>query len=131
MTLISANTRRTTREPAPLPAHVLALVDQLPARDADPEYTAATVLDVYGRISRNPETGETEKVDRQLEDCLRDLLPRRARLGKVLRDEGVSARKRTAKRPSWTSWSGGWRRRNRTRGDRRSSPREWCSAVGA
>jgi site-specific DNA recombinase len=70
-------------------------------RDHDPAYADAPVLDVYGRISRNPETGETEKVDRQLIDCLREVERRQARLGKTLRDDGQSAWKRTAKRDGW------------------------------
>ena len=31
---------------------------RLRSRDSDPAYATAPVLDVYGRISRNPETGE-------------------------------------------------------------------------
>ena len=49
---------------------VRALITELRVRDADPGFVDAPVLDVYGRISGNPETGETEKVDRQIEDTL-------------------------------------------------------------
>jgi site-specific DNA recombinase len=90
-----------TTAPAPLPPHVVALVDKLRARDADPGYADKPVLDVYGRISKNPETGDFEKVDRQLEDCLNELLRRKARLGLVLRDDGISAWRKNAKRPDW------------------------------
>ena len=84
-----------------LPPQVNALIDTLHARDDDPSFADAPVLDVYGRISINPETGETEKVDRQIEDTLREVLRRRARLGEVLRDDGKSAWKAGAKRPGW------------------------------
>ena len=80
---------------------VSALVERLRARDADPEYASAPVLDVYGRISVNPETGETEKVDRQIMDTLAEVSRRRARLGAVLRDDGRSAWSIKAKRPGW------------------------------
>jgi site-specific DNA recombinase len=94
-------TSKNTRTERPLSLVCQKLVAELRERDTDPEYADAPVLDVYGRISKNPETGETEKVDRQLEDCLRDLMRRKARLGKVLRDDGLSAWKLTAKRPDW------------------------------
>ena len=77
------------------------LVAALRARDTDPAYADAPVLDVYGRISKDPETGETEKVDRQLLDCLQDMLRRHARLGEVLRDDGISAWRLNARRPGW------------------------------
>jgi DNA invertase Pin-like site-specific DNA recombinase len=77
------------------------LIAVLRARDFDPAYADAPVLDVYGRISKDPETGETEKVDRQLLDCLRNVQRRHARLGEVLRDDGVSAWRRNAKRAGW------------------------------
>lgn len=70
-----------------LPPQVTDLIDTLRARD-DPAYADAPVLDVYGRISINPETGETDKVDRQIEDTLREVLRRNARLGEVLREAG-------------------------------------------
>ena len=46
---------------------------------------------MYGRISVNPETGETEKVDRQIMETFAEVSRRRARLGAVLRDDGCSA----------------------------------------
>jgi DNA invertase Pin-like site-specific DNA recombinase len=76
---------------------VIAKVDQLRARDSDPEYAEAPVLDVYGRISQEAD----EKVDRQLADCLDEIDRRGVRLGKVLRDDGRSAWKRDGKRPDW------------------------------
>ncbi|MDQ1294431.1 MAG: site-specific recombinase [Actinomycetota bacterium] len=84
-----------------LPPQVNDLVDTLRARDDDPAFGDAPVLDVYGRISINPETGETEKVDRQIEDTLKEVLRRRACLGEILRDDGKSAWKAGAKRPGW------------------------------
>src|SRR4051794_29033897 len=89
------------KTPPVMTAEVAALVDLLRARDTDPAYKDAPILDVYGRISNNPETGETEKVDRQLEDTLKEVLRRHARLGAVLRDDGRSAWSLTAKRPDW------------------------------
>lgn len=92
------------KKPKPAPvmtAEVAALVDLLRARETDSAFKDAPVLDVYGRISNNPETGETEKVDRQLEDTLKEVLRRKARLGAVLRDDGRSAWSLTAKRPDW------------------------------
>jgi DNA invertase Pin-like site-specific DNA recombinase len=80
---------------------VRALVEGLRARDTDSAYRDAPVLDVYGRISVNPETGETEKVDRQITDTLTEVSRRRARLGLVLRDDGRSAWSIRAKRPGW------------------------------
>ena len=77
------------------------LIALLRLRDTDPAYADAPLLDAYGRISRDPETGETEKVDRQLFDCLRDVQRRHARLGEVLRDDGISAWRLNAKRPGW------------------------------
>lgn len=77
------------------------LVALLRLRDTDPTYADAPVLDVYGRISKNPETGELEKVDRQLLDCLQNVQRRHARLGEVLRDDGISAWRLNAKRPGW------------------------------
>lgn len=77
------------------------LATDLRARDTDPAYADAPVLDVYGRISKNPETGETEKVDRQLLDTLGEVRRRHARLGMVLRDDGKSAWSKKAKRPGW------------------------------
>lgn len=98
----------TARAAAVLPLAVepnspLALETELRAREYDPAFLDAPVLDVYGRISKNPDTGELEKVDRQLVDCLRDLGRRHARLGMVLRDDGVSAWRLTAKRTGWTT----------------------------
>ena len=40
-------------------------------------------------------------MDRQLLDCLRDVQRRHARLGEVLRDDGISAWRIKAKRPGW------------------------------
>jgi|NGEPerStandDraft_6_1074524.scaffolds.fasta_scaffold52613_2 site-specific DNA recombinase len=77
------------------------LAADLRARDHDPAYVAAPVLDVYGRISKDPETGETEKVDRQLVDTLVEVGRRHARLGQVLRDDGKSAWSPQARRPGW------------------------------
>ncbi|MDQ1294650.1 MAG: invertase Pin-like site-specific recombinase [Actinomycetota bacterium] len=84
-----------------LPPQVNDLIDTLRAHEDDPAFADAPVLDVYGRISINPETGETEKFDRQIEDTLREVLLLRARLGEVLRDDGKSAWKAGAKRPGW------------------------------
>jgi hypothetical protein len=83
------------------PSQVTGLVDALRQRDHDPKYVSAPILDVYGRISVNPETGETEKVDRQIEDNLNEVRRRHARLGEVLRDDGRSAWNPRAKRPGW------------------------------
>jgi len=82
-----------------LPPQVNDLIDTLRARDDDLSFADAPVLDVYERISINPETRETEKVDRQIEDTLREVLRRRARLVEVLRDDGQSAWKAGAKPP--------------------------------
>src|SRR5664280_2912563 len=79
----------------------LDLAAALRARDAEPAYATAPVLDVYGRISKDPETGETEKVDRQLVDTLVEVGRRHARLGQVLRDDGKSAWSPQARRPGW------------------------------
>lgn len=84
-----------------VPPQVRGLIDDLRRRDLDPEFGSSPVLDVYGRISVNPETGETEKVDRQIEDTLGEVRRRRARLGEVLRDDGRSAWSLRAKRPGW------------------------------
>ncbi|MGH3365676.1 MAG: recombinase family protein [Nocardioidaceae bacterium] len=86
---------------APVETGWRELANTLRGRDVDPAYRDAPVLDVYGRISKNPETGETEKVDRQLIDTLREVERRHARLGEVLRDDGESAWSPKAKRPGW------------------------------
>jgi len=52
---------------------VRALVEQLRARDAHPDYANTPILDAYGRISVNPGTGETETVDRRIMDTLADV----------------------------------------------------------
>ena len=83
------------------PVTSVDLIALLRLRDIDPAYADAPVLDVYGRISKDPETGETEKVDRQLLDCLQNVRHRHARLGEVLRDDGISAWKVKARRPGW------------------------------
>jgi site-specific DNA recombinase len=77
------------------------LVAQLRERDHDPAYATAPVKDAYGRISKTPDTGETEKVDRQLVDILTKMLGERVRLGEVLRDDGKSAWNLRAKRKGW------------------------------
>jgi len=70
-------------------------------RDADPAYADAPVLDAYARISKSPE-GDLEKTDRQLVDILNNIARRPARLGAVLRDDNLSAWRRTPKgRPGW------------------------------
>lgn len=94
-------TRKPKRTlPAPLPKAVRELIAQLRARDADPAYADAPVLDAYGRISISPD-GETEKTDRQLLDVLRRMLSMHCRLGEVHRDDNLSAWKRNGKRPGW------------------------------
>ena len=90
----------TVTAPKP-PVTAGSLEAELRARESDPGYADAPVLDVYGRISKHPETGEDEKVDRQLIDCLHDIGRRKVRLGMVLRDDGRSAWKPKAKRPDW------------------------------
>ncbi len=81
--------------------HVVAA--RLRERDHDPVFASADVLDASARISRNPdnEDDETEKTDRQLLDCLREVERRGARLGRVLRDDNKSAWQRNRKRPGW------------------------------
>ncbi len=74
---------------------------RLRERDHDLAFDSADVLDVYARISRNPDDGETEKTDRQLLDCLREVDRRGVRLGRVLRDDNKSAWQRSRKRPGW------------------------------
>jgi len=71
---------------------------RLRERDHDPAYADAPVLDVYARISFNPTTGDMEKTDRQIADCLGNIEKRGARLGAILRDDNRSAWKRNAKR---------------------------------
>lgn len=75
--------------------------ERLRARDDDQAYADAPVLDAYARISKNPNTGEMEKTDRQLLDILTNIEKRHARLGEILRDDNVSAWKLKGKRPAW------------------------------
>jgi len=93
-------------EPTPDPWALTAA--KLRERDHDTAYADAPVLDVYARISFNPATGDLEKTDRQITDCLANIERRTAgssggpaRLGKVLRDDNISAWKRRAKRKDW------------------------------
>lgn len=79
------------------------LIASLRERDDDPAYADAPVLDAYARISRNPDTGEMEKTDRQLMDVLRDIERRGARLGAILRDDNISAWKKGTVRPGWNT----------------------------
>lgn len=74
---------------------------QLRARDDDPAFKGAAVLDAYARISRNPDSGVMEKTDSQLVDILGEIARRGARLGEVLRDDNLSAWKKNGKRPGW------------------------------
>lgn len=74
---------------------------ELRNRDSDPAFAGAPVIDAYARISKNPNTGEMEKTDRQLADILRMMLAKGYRLGVILRDDNVSAFKRNTRRPAW------------------------------
>lgn len=77
------------------------LAIELRQRDTDPAYADTPILDAYARISVNPNTGETEKTDRQLVDILGKILRMRARLGEVHRDDNMSAWRKKGKRPGW------------------------------
>lgn len=81
---------------------IVELIALLRERDTDPAFASARVLDAYSRISKNEETGETEKTDRQLRDILEYMLRDGYRLGRILRDDNFSAWKLNGKRPDWT-----------------------------
>ena len=99
--MLNTYTAAMTATPLPkLPKPVRDLIALLRARDVDPAYDDAPVLDAYARISISID-GETEKTDRQLLDVLRSIAARRARLGEVHRDDNLSAWKRNGKRPGW------------------------------
>ena len=89
-----------TSTPANRPNTWQQIESTLRAREADPAYASAPILDAYARISRSPD-GELEKTDRQLLDVLAVIAARGARLGVVLRDDNLSAWKINGKRPGW------------------------------
>lgn len=81
---------------------IAELTAKLRARDTDPAFTKAPVVDVYGRISRVYDTHDSEKVPRQIVECLRNMLSRDdVRLGDVFTDPNRSAWKPDGKRPGF------------------------------
>jgi DNA invertase Pin-like site-specific DNA recombinase len=82
-------------------SRLLAMIDQLRARDHDPAFSDAPTCDAYARISINRLTGDLEKTDRQLGDILHAMESRHVRLGEILRDDNSSAWKPNGKRPQF------------------------------
>jgi len=78
-----------------------ALVAELRRRDTDPAYAKAPVVDPYGRISREYDGWDKEKVGEQIIDCLRKMLTLHMRLGELLADNALSAWKIDGKRPGF------------------------------
>jgi len=82
-------------------SEIQQLVAALRLRDADPAFADAPVIDVYARISKVTDAHDSEKVPRQLVECLRNLMGRTARLGEMFSDAGKSAWKIEGKRPEF------------------------------
>ena len=60
----------------------------------------ATVVDIYARLSRNPD-GKLEKIQDQVADCRAVAERRGLMIGEVHADDNLSAWKRSVKRPGW------------------------------
>ncbi|HEX3783287.1 MAG TPA: recombinase family protein [Pseudonocardiaceae bacterium] len=73
---------------------------QVSAGQARRERGQAPVYDSYARLSKNPTTGELEKIDDQWADNGAVIERLGGRLGEQLSD-GLSAWKRTVRRPGW------------------------------
>lgn len=75
--------------------------DRPPRRRSDTSPTpAAPVVDIYVRLSRNPD-GDLEKLDVQEADCRAVAQRRGWTVGVVHRDNSLSAWKRSVRRPGW------------------------------
>lgn len=81
---------------------IAELTAKLRERDDDPAFKDAPVIDVYARISRVYDTHDSEKVPRQVVECLRNMIGRKdVRLGEVFADPNRSAWKPDGKRPGF------------------------------
>lgn len=82
-------------------AEILALIAQLRQRDKDPDCASWPVIDIYARISKVTDALDSEKVPRQIVDCLRRMVERNWRLGEIFADPNRSAWKLKGKRPEF------------------------------
>jgi len=80
--------------------NLAALVATLRARNTDPAYADAPVLDAYARLSKDPE-GKWEAVDRQLEIILTNMIAMGYRLAEILCDNNESAWAKRRNRPAF------------------------------
>ena len=80
---------------------ILQLTTELRLRDSNPDFADAPIIDIYARISKVSDAHDSEKVPRQIVECLRNLIQRHARLGEVFSDAGRSAWKLDGKRPDF------------------------------
>lgn len=82
-------------------AEILRLCALLAERDSNPDCVSWPVIDIYARISKITDALDSEKVPRQIVDCLRRMLERDWRLGVIFADPNRSAWKLHGKRPEF------------------------------